>query len=222
MSTTSELVERLRDIAGWTAIIEQHRRKTDDPSITYVLKDGTRIHEDDSYVAKLAATLSRALEDTADISKAAAARLDELERENAALRGKPGMMLSLSLNAPSGIYTASKTRHAHIWQQYRSDGYPIISSWIDEARPGETQDHNDLWTRCIRESQMCAAMVVYREADDVLKGAWLEMGVALGAGIPVFAVGCRDFTIGKSGLLIHCDTVDDAMRRAAALAGSGT
>jgi hypothetical protein len=34
----------------------------------------------------LCATLSRALEDTADISKAAAARLDELEREGAVLR----------------------------------------------------------------------------------------------------------------------------------------
>ena len=77
MSTTSEIVERLRGIAGWTAIIEQHRRKTDDPSITYVLKDGTRIHEDDSSIAKLAASLSRALEDTADTASAAAARLSE-------------------------------------------------------------------------------------------------------------------------------------------------
>ena len=131
-----------------------------------------------------------------------------------ALREKPSMLISLSLNAPRGIYTASKTRHAPMWQQYRSDGYPVISTWIDEAGPGETQDHNDLWQRCIRESQMCEAMVVYREPDDVLKGAWLEMGVALGAGVPVFAVGCREFTIGKSGLLTHCDTVDEAMEAA--------
>jgi hypothetical protein len=94
MSTTQELVERLRDVAGWTAIIEKHRRKTDDPSITYVLKDGTRIHEDDSYVAKLAATLSRALEDTADISKAAAARLDELERSVEGLRAMHKLIAS--------------------------------------------------------------------------------------------------------------------------------
>ncbi len=86
MSTTSELVERLRGIAEWTAIIEQHRRKTDDPSITYVLKDGTRIHEDDSSIAKLAASLSRVLEDAAVKAGEGAARLDELERENAALR----------------------------------------------------------------------------------------------------------------------------------------
>lgn len=86
MSTTSELVERLRGIAEWTAIIEQHRRKTDDPSITYVLKDGTRIHEDDSSIAKLAASLSRVLEDAAVKAGEGAARLDELERENARMR----------------------------------------------------------------------------------------------------------------------------------------
>jgi hypothetical protein len=85
MSTTQELVERLRAVGEWTTIIEQHRRKTDDPSITYVLKDGTRVHEDDSSIAKLAASLSRALEDAATKANAAAARLSELERENARL-----------------------------------------------------------------------------------------------------------------------------------------
>ena len=87
MSTTSELVERLQNVSEWKKIIERHRRITDDPRISYVLQDGTRVHEDESVVAKLAASLSRALEDAADTASAAAARLDELERENAVLRG---------------------------------------------------------------------------------------------------------------------------------------
>ena len=70
------LVERLRDISGWKEIVEKYRRKTDDPSITYVLRDGTRIHEDDSIVAKLAASLSRALEDASDVARQAADALE--------------------------------------------------------------------------------------------------------------------------------------------------
>ena len=31
------------------------------------------------------------------------------------------------------IYTASKTKHADKWRALRSAGYPIISTWIDEA-----------------------------------------------------------------------------------------
>jgi len=86
MSTTQELVERLQNVSEWKQIIERHRRITDDPRVSYVLQDGTRVHEDESVIAKLAASLSRALEDAADTASAAAARLDELERENARMR----------------------------------------------------------------------------------------------------------------------------------------
>ena len=71
--TTQELIERLKDVAEWKQIIEQHRRKTDDPSITYVLQDGTRVHEDENVIAKLAASLSCALEDAATVAAEAAA-----------------------------------------------------------------------------------------------------------------------------------------------------
>jgi hypothetical protein len=80
--TTQELVERLRNVSEWKQIIERHRRITDDPRISYVLKDGTRVHEDEDVIAKLAASLSRALEDAASVSDAAASRLSEMEAEN--------------------------------------------------------------------------------------------------------------------------------------------
>ena len=72
-ATPEQIAERLDDVGKWKAIVEKHRRKTDDPSTTYVLKDGTRVHEDESSVAKLAASLSRALEDAATVAAAAAA-----------------------------------------------------------------------------------------------------------------------------------------------------
>ena len=84
--TTQELVERLRNVSEWKQIIERHRRVTDDPRISYVLKDGTRVHEDEDVIAKLAASLSRALEDAASVSDAAASRLSEMEAENKRLR----------------------------------------------------------------------------------------------------------------------------------------
>lgn len=80
--TTQELIERLKDVAEWKQIIEQHRRKTDDPSITYVLQDGTRVHEDENVIAKLAASLSCALEDASTVAAEAANRLSEMEAEN--------------------------------------------------------------------------------------------------------------------------------------------
>ena len=79
MSTTQELVERLQNVSEWKQVIERHRRITDDPRISYVLQDGTRVHEDEDVIAKLAASLSRALEDAANTASAAAARLSELE-----------------------------------------------------------------------------------------------------------------------------------------------
>lgn len=74
-ATPEQIAERLTDIGEWKAIIEKHRRKTDDPSTTYVLKDGTRVHEDESVIAKLAASLSGALEDASTVATEAAATL---------------------------------------------------------------------------------------------------------------------------------------------------
>lgn len=90
----------------------------------------------------------------------------------------------------SGIYVASKTRHAEMWKRYRGGGFPIISTWIDEAGEGESECLTDLWKRCIKESAECSALVAYAEAGDVWKGAFIEIGSALASGKIVFAVGC--------------------------------
>ena len=112
------------------------------------------------------------------------------------------------------IYVASKTKHADLWKAMRAAGYPINSTWIDEAGVGETLDFNDLWTRCINEAAYCDALVVYREPDDVLKGAWVELGAALSHDRPVMAVGLRDFTIAKYDAIQHFDHINSAMMAA--------
>jgi hypothetical protein len=112
------------------------------------------------------------------------------------------------------IYIASKTKHAARWIAMRDAGRPIISTWIDEAGPGESADLHDLWRRCISEARSCSVLIAYREPDEILKGSWIEIGAALAFGKPVFAVGLREFTIASYRALQHFDTIEDAFTAA--------
>lgn len=109
---------------------------------------------------------------------------------------------------PIGIYIASKTKHAEHWRGWRSRGLPIISTWIDEAGPGESADLADLWRRCLAESAGCELLVCYREPDDVLKGAFIELGAALAAGREVWALGLTDYTVAHHPGIRHFETID--------------
>lgn len=88
-----------------------------------------------------------------------------------------------------GIYTASKTIHAPMWKQWRNEGLPIISTWIDEAGAGESKDLSDLWRRCISEASKAKVLIAYRQEGEILKGTFIEIGAALHAGIRVICVG---------------------------------
>jgi len=112
------------------------------------------------------------------------------------------------------IYIASKTKHAALWRDLRAAGAPIISTWIDEAGEGESADLNDLWKRCITESTECDFLICYREPNDVLKGAWVEIGAALATGIPVLAIGLEEFTIAKYERIQHFPSLADAFKAA--------
>lgn len=63
---------------------------------------------------------------------------------------------------------------------------PITSSWIDEDGEGQTQDFGELWVRIESEIAQSVALVLYAKAEDFpLKGALIEVGIALGMGKPV-------------------------------------
>ena len=113
-----------------------------------------------------------------------------------------------------GIYIASKTTHGARWREMRASGLPVISTWIDEAEQGATSNWPDLWSRCISEASSCGALVVYREGDEVLKGAWAEVGAAISAGVTVYAVGCDDFSIKHHPLFIRMPTLESALENA--------
>ncbi len=132
-------------------------------------------------------------------------------------RGETAKAALAADSAPSpkvGLYFASKTVHAGMWRAMRKRGVPIISTWIDEAEPGQTSDWIDLWSRCFDEPKNAAAVVLYRRPEEVLKGAWIEVGVALDNGVPVYAVGANRASIRHHPLFIACDSLQEAIDHA--------
>jgi hypothetical protein len=115
------------------------------------------------------------------------------------------------------IYIASKVTHAARWLDLRDDGWPIISTWIDEAGEGESKSLADLTLRCIAEAASCTHFILYSEEDEILKGALLECGAALANEVPVYCVGggpSISHVFEKHPCWRTCDTVEDALRLA--------
>lgn len=76
-----------------------------------------------------------------------------------------------------------------MWRRLRAEGWPISSSWIDEAGAGETKDFAALWRRIVAEIGACDGLVLYAEPSDLpLHGPLVEAGAALAAGKRVAAV----------------------------------
>ncbi len=146
-------------------------------------------------------------------------RLAECQIEDAAARTALLSHISTAGRAPqvkrapqvSGIYTASKTKHADRWKSLRAEGWPINSTWIDEAGVGETACFTSLWERCILEASQADAVLLYREPGDVLKGAFVEAGAALAHGVPVYAIGCEEYSFSKAAGWVNCTSVESAL-----------
>jgi uncharacterized FlaG/YvyC family protein len=88
-----------------------------------------------------------------------------------------------------GIYTASKVKHAAIWRHYRDQGFPIISTWIDEAEEGESSSYEELSVRCIEEAKSAQILMLFCEDEEILKGALIEAGAALASNVQIACIG---------------------------------
>lgn len=118
-----------------------------------------------------------------------------------------------------GIYIASKTKHADRWRIARNVlGYPIVSTWINEAGEGETSDFADLWNRCLSEAAGADVLILYHHSDnDVLKGAFIELGAALSHGRKVIVVGNPPGTWPAHPNVERAESMEAALKRAAAI-----
>jgi len=84
---------------------------------------------------------------------------------------------------------ASVPERPAMWKELRDRGAVISSSWIDEAGAGETLCFKELWHRINTEIFISDQLVLYVEPEDFpLKGALVEVGMALGLGKPVIIV----------------------------------
>mgnify|MGYP001283789672 CR=1 FL=1 len=111
------------------------------------------------------------------------------------------------------IYVASKAQHGREWVAMREAGVPIISTWIDQSDFGVT-DWSELWLNCIAEASSANALVLIRRPRDIIKGAWVEVGAALGNNVPVFAVGIENYSIRHHPLVTLCSTEAEAFNLA--------
>lgn len=91
-----------------------------------------------------------------------------------------------------GFYVASRAsvpERGAMWRSLRQSGVQINSSWIDEDGEGQTNDFSELWLRIQREVESSEALILYAESNDFpLKGALIEVGMAISAGVPVRVV----------------------------------
>lgn len=116
------------------------------------------------------------------------------------------------------IYVASKTIHAHRWIALRDVGMPIISTWIDEAGPGQTIDWPGLFTRCVTEASGADVLICYSEPGEILKGALVEVGAALAHRVSVLWVGPAQ-NVCRHPLVTVLSSLDEAVFEAIRMAG---
>ena len=116
-------------------------------------------------------------------------------------------------NYKPAIYSASKIWQALNWVELRDKyGYNIIARWIDI--PCGTPDNPtgaklltpaekvQLWVECQYDTCSADMSIVYAEKDNEMRGALVEMGMALGASFaggipkPIYVIGtCPSFEV---------------------------
>lgn len=102
------------------------------------------------------------------------------------------------------VYIASKLTYAERFRAYReawkADGIDLHARWFDQAciELGDEklgpEDFHIFWLVDEEDVKASQALIVYGEQQDKLKGALIEVGIAIGQGLLVILVGdCPDF-----------------------------
>lgn len=95
------------------------------------------------------------------------------------------------------VYTASKLNHAGRWLKLVDEWVEIdfVARWpsLVGTIPDEPHFAKVFWQQDIEDVMASDIVLVYGEPGDVLRGALVEAGVALGAGKSVIVVGDNPF-----------------------------
>ena len=91
------------------------------------------------------------------------------------------------------FYTAGKIWHAPKFQHLRDTlGLPVQARWIDLKDDDDIVRNRkgDLWQLCLEDVTQSDFLLLYSEDwDEEQRGALVELGMAYGAGKPVYAIG---------------------------------
>lgn len=91
------------------------------------------------------------------------------------------------------FYTAGKIWHAPKFQHLRDTlGLPVQARWIDLKEDDDIVRNRkgDLWQLCLEDVTQSDFVLLYSEdMNEEQRGALVEVGMAYGAGKPVYAVG---------------------------------
>lgn len=121
---------------------------------------------------------------TTPLEDAALAAADALDDAAAAARIQEEALTLPATERPISVASrASMGLRPAKWRELRDEGWPILSTWINEAGAGETEDFGELWTRIVQEVRQACGVILWAEKEDFpLKGAFVEAGIALGMG----------------------------------------
>lgn len=90
------------------------------------------------------------------------------------------------------VYVASRASNLDrgaMWRAYRSAGWNITSSWIDEDGVGQTKSFAELWQRIQNEIARSDGLIAYLPEQDLpFRGVLIEVGMALAMNKRVIAV----------------------------------
>lgn len=115
---------------------------------------------------------------------------------------KEGIAEAIAPRNPFPVYVASTIFHIGMWKdlrrKWRPQGVQITSTWIDKIDPV----HGDSnvtplafaghWIENYREITAAKAVLIYATGKDLLRGALIEAGIAMGQHKAVICVGDID------------------------------
>ena len=92
------------------------------------------------------------------------------------------------------VYISSRYYHAPVWQQWRDAGVPLRSSWIDSLGDESPAGLRQQWEQNVEDIRQATGIVLYCQPGEVLKGALVEVGIALSFSKTIACVGLCDAT----------------------------
>lgn len=111
------------------------------------------------------------------------------------------------------VYIASKANHRATWRSIRDllvagdEPVRINSRWIDVAdrytADPQGLDYTLLWTHCIEDVINCDVLICYVDRGETLKGALIEVGVALASNKRIVLLGNREDYLNNGTWLNH-------------------